>query len=545
MARSITSPATPSRGNAGVAADTATLLVVDAPARATPREELTRAREVEAEGRSEEGRRAGDFPTVAEALRRLGILLYKRGDPHLGSEMCRESLRAAIQAREPRLAAEALNTHAVIELESGAFAEAKTLLEDAVALAGDWPELRARVEQNLGIIANVQGDWVSARAHYARSLEAYGAAGDHRGAAIAYHNLGMIDTDQRRWADAEAHFDRSLAIALKVGDAHLEGLCRLNQGEVLHALERFDSAYESVDGALRIFTRLGCEPDKAGAYKLLGMIYRDTNRLSLAEARLASSVQLFQACESPLGQAEASRELALLYGKSGQSRQALSLLTEAHRLFLRLDARADLVDIGAKLQQLEETYLKVVRNWGESIESSDSYTFGHCQRVAEFGVALARELGLDGVQLMTIRVGAYLHDLGKVKVPHEVLNKPGRLTDEEFAIIKRHPVWGEEMLADVELPWDVKPIIRWHHEKYDGSGYPDRLKGEEIPLSAQIICMVDVFDALTTNRSYRGAMTPEVALGKMRETAHWWRPDLFEAFLRVVATLASSMDQAA
>jgi len=527
-------------------ADTATLLV-DAP-EATAKDDLTRARDLEAQGHSDEaaaayhaaaasGRRFGELSIVAEALRRLGILLFNRGDPQMGGEMCRESLRVAIEAREPRLAAEALNTHAVIELESGDFAAARTLLEDAVALAGDWPGLRARVEQNLGIIANVQGDWLGARSHYARSLDAYRAAGDQRGAALAYHNLGMIDTDQRRWDEAEAHFARSLDIALSLEDAHLEGLCRLNQGEVLHALERFDAAYENVSGALRIFNRLGCEPDKAGAYKLLGMIYRDTNRVSLAEARLGSAVELFQTCGSPLGQAEASRELALLYGQTGQSRQALSLLTDAHKLFLKLDARADLVDIGAKLQQLETTYLAVVRNWGESIESSDSYTFGHCQRVAEFGVALARELGLDGVQLMTIRVGAYLHDLGKVRVPHEILNKPGRLTDEEFGVIKRHPVWGVEMLADVELPWDVKPIIRWHHEKYDGSGYPDGLKGEEIPLSAQIICMVDVFDALTTTRSYRGAMSSEVAIGKMRETARWWRPDLFEAFLRVVPTL--------
>jgi HD-GYP domain-containing protein (c-di-GMP phosphodiesterase class II) len=131
-------------------------------------------------------------------------------------------------------------------------------------------------------------------------------------------------------------------------------------------------------------------------------------------------------------------------------------------------------------------------------------------------------------------LGAYLHDVGKVRVPHEVLNKPGRLSSEEFEIIKQHPVWGIELLAAIEFPWDIKPIIRWHHEKFDGTGYPDRLVGEEIPLGAQVICIVDIYDALTSTRSYRPAMSHEAALACMRETPHWWRPDVFDAFMRTV-----------
>jgi len=133
-------------------------------------------------------------------------------------------------------------------------------------------------------------------------------------------------------------------------------------------------------------------------------------------------------------------------------------------------------------------------------------------------------------------MGAYLHDLGKVKVPHQILNKPGRLSDEEFEVIKRHPVWGVELLAAVEFPWNIKPIIRSHHEKYDGTGYPDRLRGEEIPLDAQIICIADVYDALTTTRSYRGAMTPAEALARMADSRCWWRPDVYAAFLRSVGS---------
>jgi putative nucleotidyltransferase with HDIG domain len=180
--------------------------------------------------------------------------------------------------------------------------------------------------------------------------------------------------------------------------------------------------------------------------------------------------------------------------------------------------------------RLEETFLAVVRDWGQSLESTDSYTFGHSERVANYAQRVAVALGLGEDEVTTVRLGAYLHDLGKIRVPHEVLNKPGRLTNDEFEVIKMHPIWGLELLESVEFPWDIKPIIRWHHEKYDGTGYPDRLRGDEIPLHAMIIGIVDVFDALTTTRSYRGAMSQEVALAEMERCRHWWRPDVHQAF---------------
>jgi putative nucleotidyltransferase with HDIG domain len=131
-----------------------------------------------------------------------------------------------------------------------------------------------------------------------------------------------------------------------------------------------------------------------------------------------------------------------------------------------------------------------------------------------------------------VRIGAYLHDVGKMRVPHEILNKPGRLTRSEFETMQLHTVWGVELLAGIEFPWDIRPIIRWHHEKYDGSGYPDRLQGEEIPLNAQIVGIADVYDALTTTRAYRAAFTPEAAIAEVIACRAWWRPEVTEAFLR-------------
>lgn len=124
-------------------------------------------------------------------------------------------------------------------------------------------------------------------------------------------------------------------------------------------------------------------------------------------------------------------------------------------------------------------------------------------------MAVARLLALDETAQTTIRLGAYRHDVGKVRVPHEILNKPGPLTRDELEVVQMHPIWGLELLAAVEFPWDLKPIIRWHHERYEGTAYPDRLRGDEIPLAAQVVGVVDVYDALTTARSYRPAMSSQ------------------------------------
>jgi putative nucleotidyltransferase with HDIG domain len=477
---------------------------------------------------------------LAEALRRLGAVHHHRNEATLAREHCERSYATAMQLGNVTLAAEALNALAVLDFEGGSMTEAREKFYRALELDGGRAELRGRTEQNLGIIANIQGALAEALSHYQQSLLAFESVNDRRGCAIAYHNLGMVSADRELWDDADLYFRRSLEIAEQIGDVHLRGLGLLNHAEVHLARQRYDQAKQNAEAALGIFDQLGAKLDKADAYKVIGRVYRESGRHALAESRLRSAVELAVSTGSILSEAEADRELALLYQAMGRNQEALRLLNAAHRLFGRLDARVDLVDVSTKVNRLEDTYLAVVRDWGQSIESSDSYTYGHCERVAEYGVAVAREMGMDDDQQTTIRLGAYLHDVGKVRIPHEILNKAGKLTPEEFTVIQMHPVWGLELLATVEFPWDIKPIIRSHHEKYDGTGYPDRLKGDEIPVSAQIIGIVDVYDALTTTRSYRPAMSNAEALAVIEKSRGWWRADVYQAFLRSATRLASA-----
>ncbi|HYX83074.1 MAG TPA: HD domain-containing phosphohydrolase [Gemmatimonadales bacterium] len=480
----------------------------------------------------------GEHAVLAEALRRLAVLRHHRNDSAQARSLCRRSYEVARAMGDDLLMAEALNSLGCFDLATGSLRDARQAFLQALELGGERRDLCARVERNLGVLANIHGDLDEALARYSRSLEAAQSAGDEQGCALAYHNLGMVSADLEQWDEADRYFRRSYAIAERTGDLHLQGLCLVNHAAKVHvARQRFVDGQQHAEKALAIFDGLGARDEQSGAYRVIGIVYRETGHAAPAESRLRSAIDLAVAVGSVSNEAEASRELALLYQAMGRNREALALLTAAHRLFRRLDARRDLVHVGGKVAELEGTYLAVVSEWGQSIESNDSYTFGHCERVAQTAVAVAQAVGLDQAAQTTIRLGAYLHDVGKVKVPHEILNKPGPLTDQEVKLVQQHPIWGIELLAGVEFPWDLKPIIRWHHERYDGSGYPDRLRGEEIPLAAQIVGIADVYDALTTTRAYRPALQAAQALAEITRVQHGWSARVFAGFLGALPTL--------
>jgi len=159
-----------------------------------------------------------------------------------------------------------------------------------------------------------------------------------------------------------------------------------------------------------------------------------------------------------------------------------------------------------------------------AIEAKDPYTEGHCDRLSKYSVALAENLGLPDQLRVALRRGGLIHDIGKLAVPEHILLKPGPLTPEERKIMEQHTLEGERICSPLRSFRNVLPIIRHHHEKQDGSGYPDGLKGEQIPLTARILQVTDIYDALTTDRPYRKALPVEKALAIMREEVKrgWW-----------------------
>jgi putative two-component system response regulator len=187
-----------------------------------------------------------------------------------------------------------------------------------------------------------------------------------------------------------------------------------------------------------------------------------------------------------------------------------------------------------ELESAEALFLAL----GRMIEARDPYTEGHCERLARYSAMLGESLGLDKAELDTLCRGAYLHDVGKIAVPDRVLLKRTRFTKREYGLMKRHTVIGEELCRTVRSLGAVCPIVRHHHERLDGRGYPDGLAGDAIPRLAQIVTIADVFDALTTDRPYRKAIPPRRALAIMRAEAAGgaYAGELLERFASLYTT---------
>jgi putative nucleotidyltransferase with HDIG domain len=184
-------------------------------------------------------------------------------------------------------------------------------------------------------------------------------------------------------------------------------------------------------------------------------------------------------------------------------------------------------------QKLEETYLSTIESLAKAFEAKDRYNKGHMERVLEYGLAIASELDPNLLNDDVLKLSLLFHDIGKIEVPDYILNKPAKLTVEEYEIIKRHPVAGEEILKPVKFLQEVAKVIRQHQERWDGKGYPDGLKGEEIHLYARIVAVADAFDAMTSDRSYRKAMKIEDAVEEiLRNSGTQFDPKVVEAFYR-------------
>jgi putative nucleotidyltransferase with HDIG domain len=171
------------------------------------------------------------------------------------------------------------------------------------------------------------------------------------------------------------------------------------------------------------------------------------------------------------------------------------------------------------LRQNQELFLETIKTLAAAIDAKDKYTRGHSDRVSSYSVAMARHLGMNQEAVFRVHIAAILHDVGKLGIRESILNKPGGLSDDEFEVMKQHPAIGAQIMSPIRMLKDIIPGIRNHHETWDGSGYPDHLKGEEIPMVARIIGVADTFDAMTTNRPYQKGMAFDYVASKMRSMA--------------------------
>lgn len=209
-----------------------------------------------------------------------------------------------------------------------------------------------------------------------------------------------------------------------------------------------------------------------------------------------------------------------------------------------LELSSTLRDLKRTQEKLESSYVETLESLANALEAKDAYTAGHSERVARWAVMIARKLGLEEREVEELRAMAVLHDIGKIGMPERILNKPGPLTREEMELVKSHPVTGAQILQPIKSFHHYIPIVRHHHEWFDGHGYPDRVGGSDLPLTVWIAATADAFDAMTSNRPYRKMQTMEFAFAQLSGgTGTQFNPDCVKAFMDLLKEPGATADQ--
>lgn len=274
--------------------------------------------------------------------------------------------------------------------------------------------------------------------------------------------------------------------------------------------------------------------DREHLLKALSICERDLQPFTLTVRAMKGSNQVhYDVYGTPiLDEKQSLRHVLLFCVDITQIVMAKNELARKHR---EVDEKN--YQLNAALRQVEHSVEAMVQTMVKAVEAKDPYTAGHSERVRQYSERMGEVLGLSKYEMRILGYGATIHDVGKIGIPDEILTKPSSLTKEEFEAIKQHTVLGANIVADIDMFRDCVPIVRWHHERLDGSGYPDALLGEDIPFLARVVAVADVFDAMTSNRSYRTQLSQARALEEMDGDVRAGKldPMAFDALKQVVA----------
>ncbi|HET9439218.1 MAG TPA: HD domain-containing phosphohydrolase [Longimicrobiales bacterium] len=479
---------------------------------------------------------AGEQPERGpEILRWLGRVHFERGEYEQAGIAFESSLVAAQRLNMRKECASALNAMAVVAQFRGTLDVAEALYERSGIIAEEVSadRLSAMIDMNLGTLASVRGDVGTSLMRYQSAHDRFRKMNDARGAGLVLNNMAILHSEVGEWAAAELSFNASYQLAERESDHATMGKIECGRADLYLKRQQFERARECCERAFRTFTRLGSDSGLGAVHRYYGILYRETSKAQMAHVHFSLALKLARTCDSLLLEAETESERAKLYLSERQHRHALRSLNQAHKLYMELDARREILDLRRRLDRMQDVYLQALEMWNHDGPNDDDRGPRRGRRVAEYALKLADALEYKGTDWL--KIGAHMHDIGNSGLPQDVLQKPGPLTAEEWQLVQQHTLLGSELVNELEFPIEVRPMIRNHHEHFDGTGYPDALRGDEIPMAARILCIADAFDALTSDRSYRPAFSTEQALHIMQsEAGRVFDPNMFEVFKRLM-----------
>ncbi len=486
---------------------------------------------------------------IASSLLRWVARTYQADDPDAALDCLEAAIAVAQLASDAAAIGHAINVRGNVHQQQGNLDQAEGLYLEARSHAIDASETRlaAMTAQNLGVISMVRGDHEKTLRYYRTSLAEFRTLGAPKEVLLSLNNMGMLCTDLERWDDATRAFDEAVQIADALGDIPSRVLLEVNRAEL--EIVRGDF----IVGARRVRAR----PVALVAHP--GRIRRRRDR-EAPRHRGARDGRAVGGRRAPRARAEDRRRAtrpAALRRDGARARGAVPQAGAASRCADAPESRPS--HLLAAQREARPGRHRSSATRASSATSSTPCGTGRVRSNRRTGtrratasawrISRARsrcEPALEPRELFWFRIGAIVHDVGKLIIPSEILNKPGKLAPDEWELIKRHPVAGVEMLADMDFPGDVIPMVRSHHERWDGRGYPDGLAGEHIPRSARILCIADVYDALMSKRSYKGALSHEAALEIMRaDVTRQFDPELFEHFEALTRTRPQTVRQRA
>src|SRR5688500_5685310 len=469
MARDVR-PARPIAGRTG-----APPLRLVAGSAATPQALVEEARDAEARSRAGDARELyeralqgcrgpDDAPVAAVALLAIARLAHASGESAVALDVLDAARASAAAYGSESDLARAATLRARVLWDTGDTAGA----EREAARAADWAR-RARDGREAAAALRVSGALAVARgalddaiARYEESLGELRALGHVTEMSGTLISLAELLDDARRWADADATLREAVSVAAAVGDRDAVLDAELRHAELLAHRGDEEGAQAAADRAADVARRLRDPRALAAAARTHAMVARERGDFARAEERLAAAEAAARHVSEPALEAELAAERAELFHRLERHRETIVALNRAHRALSQLRGSAPTADLARRTRRLEAQFVDVVRRWGQSIEAKDLNTHGHCERVADLACAIAERMGVSSQSLVWYRVGSLLHDIGKLVIPADLLNKPGRLSEAEWAVVRQHPTAGAEMLVDVDFPWDVRPIVECH-----------------------------------------------------------------------------------
>ena len=406
---------------------------------------------------------------------------------------------------------------------------------------------------NMGILAKEKGDLESAADYYTKSLKLKEELDDKQGIAISYSNIGDIHMKLEEYTLALEYYRKSLSIVEELEDEKgISNNCRMI-GHTMISLEKYDEALEYLERGLRISTGIGARIFESDCYRELSDLYKATGDYEKAflfykkfssltkEIFNENSAETIARLQIRYETEQKEKEAELYYLRNVELRREINdrKLVEsqlvAHERLLEERVKDRTIELQESMRNLKKSVEGTIHTLSRIIESKDPYTSGHQLRVAELARLIAIELGFDEDNVEAVFMISLVHDIGKISIPQEILSRSGQLSKLEQEIVQTHSQIGYEILSGVEFPWPVADVILQHQELYDGSGYPNGLKGEDILIEARIIAVADVLEAMTSHRPYRSTPGLESAIEEIiLNSGILYDPDVVEACRSVI-----------